>query len=237
MSKCTGADRRAGLLEISDGLLLHGRENLVGEAGDAEAEQVLVQPLLAKDGAYDRVIAHCIKGGRDAACSLESNLLAGCLKVLLNALAHHVCGLGRGVDLHLAGRGLDEIGTVFHCEEGGFGNEFRSNEKAGLEDDLQDYGAAQFGSYLVDAPTGSKDLCTGGFKVSGEEAVQGKDYVNFVGTAAHCQFNLVEFHLQEALGRGETAGYGSHMDVGVAAQGSDHVSKVGIHADGCGERV
>ena len=131
--------------------------------------------------------------------------------VFLDALAHHVGGHRGGVHLHLTGGRLDEVGPVLHREEGGVGDALGRHQQAGLQDHLQDDGTAQLRGDLVDALAAGEDLLAGGLVIPLQEGIEGEDDVDLVGAVPDGQFNLAEFHLEEALGGREAARDGGHV--------------------------
>lgn len=125
---------------ILEGLGVGGGEGLeqgVGQAGGADAEVLVVQPLLAQDFLDDGVVLDSVLGGADATRSLEAHHASVLDEVFLDALAHHVGSLERSAGINLAGRGLDEVTARVHRQDAGAADGLGTLEQTRLEDDLQ----------------------------------------------------------------------------------------------------
>ena len=122
---------------VAGAQLLALQQEVVEQAGGAEAEPVRVEPVGA-DGLVDQhEVLDRVLGRPDAAGGLEADLAAGGRAEVADRLEHHQGdreGRGRA---DLAGGGLDEVAAGEHREPGGAADVVEGDQLAGLEDDLE----------------------------------------------------------------------------------------------------
>ena len=220
-------------LEEGNGLLLDFREQVIGHTADSEAEEILVEPILAQHGSDNGIIAGRISRRGHTASRLETDLDAGEFVVGGYALAHHEGGYRGGVHLDLSRRGLYEIGAGLHREEGGLGYVFRTYENTGLDYDLEYYTASLTLCNRVYAMAYLKDLIRGPLVVSCHESIESQHYIHLVSSLFNCKFAFLELDLDEALRAWETSRNDSHVHP-FRSQGFLHGrSEIRKYADGC----
>ena len=89
----------------------------ISQAAGADAEERVVEPLLAQHLLHDGVVYEGLTYAVDATSGLEAHLATRLLMICLDGLAHHIGRFGSGGRLLLACRGLDEVGTAIHGED------------------------------------------------------------------------------------------------------------------------
>ena len=191
----------------------------------------------SEDRRYDGVVAQSILRGRNTAGRLEADLAPGLGIESLDSLAHDEGGHRRGVDLHLAGRGLDEIGAGLHREEGGGGDVGRGYQQTRLKDDLQDDTSSLTLARCIDGLAHRGDFRLDRIVITGQESVERQDDVDLVRTGLDCHLTFAYLHFQETLGSGEAARDSRHMQGRILALRSDRRREVGEYADGSGQRI
>ena len=186
---------------------------------------------MAEDIGDDGVVAEGVLGGGDAACRLEADLAAACLVVCGDALAHHEGGSRSGVDVNLAGRGLDEVGAGFHCQEGSVRDILEAYEQAGFKNHLEHHLAAELCGFAVDDLLHTDNLVKGLLAVAFEERVEGEDDVDFLCAVSHGKGAFEFLDLNEALGRREAARNHGHVELRIVSGLGDRLGEVWINAD------
>ena len=170
----------------------------LSEAAGADAEQVVLEPrraelLLHQDEPGERVL-----GAAHPARRLEADLEAGALAIVAQRPHHDEAHRQGGVDVFLAGRGLDEIGARLHRDHAGGVDVAQGLEVAGGEDGLQvgrAAGLAHRGDLVVErAP----------FAV--EHMGAGDDDVDFAGALADRVSDLGEPLLERRQAGGKAGG-------------------------------
>ena len=115
-------------------------------------------------------------------------------------LAHHISRHWGSVHADLAGRGLDEVRTGFHCQERGFRDCPRSYEQTCLEYHLQH----DFLAHCLSLGVYRFSHCTNFLRcpalISRQEGIESQDYVNLVSARLDCQFAFPNLDFKEALG-------------------------------------
>src|SRR5580658_6449339 len=89
-------------------------EQVVQQAGGAQAEPAGIQPVLPRRLVDQDQVLDGVLGGADAAGGLDADLAAVGLAEVAHGLQHDQGDGQRGGGSHLAGRGLDEVGPGQH---------------------------------------------------------------------------------------------------------------------------
>src|ERR1700722_9297458 len=111
-------------------------QQVVQQAGGAEAEPVGIQPVLPRRLVDQDQVADGVLGGADAAGRLDADLAAVGGPEVPDGLQHDQGDRERGGRSDLAGGGLDEVGTGQHGQPRGTPHVVQSDQLAGLQDDL-----------------------------------------------------------------------------------------------------
>src|SRR5260370_15421998 len=122
-------------------------EQVVEQAGGADAEPVGSEPVLPRRLVDQNQIADGVLGGADAAGRLDADLAAVGRPEVPYGLQHDQGDRERGGRADLAGRGLDEVGAGQHGQPRGTAHVVQRDQLAGLQDDLQ---VSSYFDYLAD---------------------------------------------------------------------------------------
>ena len=163
----------------------------VGQTACADAEEALLDVVLAKDFAYHGVEVYGFGCGFDATGSLEAYKRACEVVIFLDGGAHHVGCLERGSDLYFARRGLYKVGTGVHGEYCGALDVDGRLEGTRFEYDLEGL-VGTGGFYLF-------NLVGTGFVVAAEEGAHVEHTVALVGSVVYGKGSLGGLDFDECL--------------------------------------
>src|SRR5580704_16715745 len=151
-------------------------EQVVQQAGGADAEPVGIEPVLPRRLVDQNQIADGVLGGADAAGGLDADLAPVGRAEVPNGLQHDQGDRERGGRADLAGRGLDEVGAGQHGQPRGTAHVVQRDQLAGLQDDLE------VGGIFDDFADGG-DLVVDQLVVPGQEGAAVNDHVHLVGAS------------------------------------------------------
>src|SRR5690606_8889925 len=140
---------------------------------------------------------------------------------------HGEGGLEGGVDLLLAGRGLDEVGAGQHANQRGPGDSGEGREFAGAEDGL-DVGVAASGAH-------GPDLVVEALPVALQHQPALDDDVDLPGAVGDRGLDLLEPGLNRGEAVREGGGDGGDRDTGALEGGDGGRNEGVIDADGGGD--
>src|SRR3984885_11827338 len=146
-------------------------QQVVQQAGGAEAEPVRIQPVLPRRLVDQDQVADGILGGADTAGRLDADLATVDGPEVPDGLQHDQGDRERGGRADLAGRGLDEVGAGQHGQPRGTPHVVQGDQLAGLQDDLE------VGSASLAGGAGGclDDLADGGDLVVDQLVVPGQE--------------------------------------------------------------
>ncbi|MNH00960.1 hypothetical protein D3C79_601660 [compost metagenome] len=206
--------------------MAQGRQQAGQQAGSAEAEGARGDPLLAQDlFGHGQVLT-----GNGCVFHATSRLEAH-LRVLGLDHFHHDAGRFRGrIDRHLAGGGLDEVGTGVDGDLGGATDQRLFLQLAGLDDHFQQRLVAT--GFLTSFDQIEADLF-----IAGHEGAVREHHVHFIGTVGDGSTSLghgdldVVVAVREVGHGGDAHVGGTDLTQGLASNGDE----TGVDADGGGE--
>src|SRR3712207_24673 len=183
---------------VAGAQLLPLQEQVVEQAGGAEAEPVGGEPVGAGDLVHQHQVLDRVLGRPDAAGGLDADLPAGGGAEVADRLQHdqaHRQGRGGG---DLARGGLYEVAPGQPRQPGGPADVVEGDQLAGLEDDLE-----------VGVPAGlldRDDLVVDVEVAAGEEGAAVDDHVDLVGAARHGVPDVGQLHRPAGPAAGERGG-------------------------------
>src|SRR5580658_3519133 len=208
MGKARGNDTPAGSVDgevVGAGVAAGGQlgalhEQVVQQAGGAEAEPVGIQPVLPHRLVDQDQVPDGVLGGADAAGRLDADLAAVDIAEVAHSLEHDQGGRERGGRGDLAGRGLDEVGAGQHGQPGGTPHVVQRDQLASLQDDLEVGGC-------VDDLTDGGDLVVDQLVVPGQEGAAVDDHVDLVGAGRDRVLRVGQLDLQAGPAARERGGH------------------------------
>src|ERR1700730_7622374 len=111
-------------------------------AADAKAEEIRMEPRVAKFLLHKRQPFERLLRRPDAARRFEADRRPGLLRILANGARHHQANRKRGIDGFLAGGGFDEIGAGHHGDRACARHVAKGEQIPGAEDHLHGHGTA-----------------------------------------------------------------------------------------------
>src|SRR5579863_5090441 len=205
-------------------------EQVVQQAGGAEAEPVRVEPVLPRRLVDQDQVAYGVLGGADAAGRLDADLAAAGVPEVPHGLQHDQGNRERGGRADLAGRGLDEVGAGQHGQPRGTSHVVQRDQLAGFQDDLEVSSAGGAGGRFDDLADGG-DLVIHQLVVPGQEGAAVDDHVHLVGARLDRVPGVGQLDLHAGPAAGERGGHAGHVDAGPLDLGRREVSEVWVDAD------
>src|ERR1700689_2549060 len=178
-------------------------EQVVQQAGGAEAEPAGVQPVLTRRLVDQDQVADGVLGGADAAGGLDADLAAVVLAEVADGLQHDQGHRERGGGGDLTGRGLDEVGARQHGQPRSAPHVVQRDQFAGLQDHLEMGSAAG----LLDRDDLVEDLLV----AAGEEAAPVDHHVHLVGAGRDRVLHVGQLDVQAGPAARERGGHTGHV--------------------------
>src|SRR5579863_10416738 len=194
-------------------------EQVVQQAGGAEAEPVRVEPVLPRRLVDQDQVAYGVLGGADAAGRLDADLAAAGVPEVPHGLQHDQGNRERGGRADLAGRGLDEVGAGQHGQPRGAPHVVQGDQLAGFQDDLE------VSSCFDDLADGG-DLVVDELIVPGQEGAAVDDHVDLVGPRLDGVLRVSQLDRQAGPAAGERGGHAGHVDAGALDLGDRQMGEV-----------
>ena len=161
-----------------------------------------MSPACSHDLVGQRQILRRLGDGTNASRRLEAHRLAA----LLDGFEHYPRRFRRGIDRHLAGRGLDKIGTSGNGQLGGTADQQVPLQLATFDDHLERHlGAADLAALLHHAEP--QPL------IALPQRLVGEDQIHLIGSGGHGLTGLGHRQRNICL-TGRKVGDGSHLDPG-----------------------
>src|SRR4051794_6871204 len=209
---------------VAGAQLLPLQQEVVEQAGGAEAEQVGGEPV-GPGGLVDQhQVLHGVLCRPDAAGGLEADLPARGGAEVADRLEHDQADRqGRGGG-DLAGGGLDEVATGQHRDPGGAADVVQRDQLTGLEDHLQGRRSAGL--------LHRHDLVVDVEVPAGEERAAVDHHVDLVGTVGDGVLYVGDLDGAAGAPAGKGGGDGGDVDAAVAERLAGDTGQVAVDADG-----
>src|SRR5579875_2633442 len=208
-------------------------EQVVEQAGGADAEPARVQPVLPRRLVDQHQVPDGVLGGADAAGRLDADLAAVRLAEVPHRLQHDQRHRQRGGRGDLAGGCLDEVGAGEHGQPRGAAHVVQRDKLAGLQDHLQARPAGLPGcSGGVARLPDRGDLVVDGLVGPGQEGAAVDHHVDLVRARRDRRLHVGELDVQAGTAAGERGGDAGHAHAAALQLGRGDVHEVRVHADG-----